>query len=314
MLSSPAPPTSRTARHDRAAAALASPEGPKKRGPNTPEGKARSSMNALKHGLRARAFGILPEEDKAEWAEHVRDLRAGLRPGRRRRGEAGDRDRGRDVERDPRRPDPGRDHGRDPALPPRPQPRQRPAGARPRPLADHRAALHDRRRHGDAARPARLLPAPQGQARRPDRAGAARDRRTARQSELHERKHIANPTARCALPAPAEPDSQNCTNELPAPRSPLPTRLHPTRLDPCAPVSTACWPAPAPPAPRNGIWSSPSEPPGCPVRRPISAPSTRATSTGSWPSAASTAPASPGWPRSGPRTPNPSGCRVAAHR
>ena len=65
------------------AAALAPPEAPpaapKKRGPNTPEGKARSSMNALKHGLRARAFGILPEEDKAEWAEHVRDLRAGLR-------------------------------------------------------------------------------------------------------------------------------------------------------------------------------------------------------------------------------------------
>ena len=37
-------------------------------------------MNALKHGLRARAFGILPEEDKAEWAEHVRDLRAGHGP------------------------------------------------------------------------------------------------------------------------------------------------------------------------------------------------------------------------------------------
>ena len=45
-----------------------------------PEGKARSAMNALKHGLRARTFGILPEEDKAEWAEHVRDLRAGYGP------------------------------------------------------------------------------------------------------------------------------------------------------------------------------------------------------------------------------------------
>ena len=66
------------------AAALVSPEVqsnvPKKRGPNTPEGKARSSMNALKHGLRARTFGILPEEDKAEWAEHVADLRAGYGP------------------------------------------------------------------------------------------------------------------------------------------------------------------------------------------------------------------------------------------
>ena len=37
-------------------------------------------MNALKHGLRARTFGILPEEDKAEWAEHVADLRAGYGP------------------------------------------------------------------------------------------------------------------------------------------------------------------------------------------------------------------------------------------
>ena len=63
-----------------AAAAVASPAAPKKRGPNTPEGKARSAMNALKHSLRARAFGILPEEDKAEWAEHVRDLRAGYGP------------------------------------------------------------------------------------------------------------------------------------------------------------------------------------------------------------------------------------------
>lgn len=53
---------------------------PRKRGPNTPEGKARSAMNAVKHGLRARAFGILPEEDQAEWAEHVRDLRAGYGP------------------------------------------------------------------------------------------------------------------------------------------------------------------------------------------------------------------------------------------
>ena len=53
---------------------------PKKRGPNTPEGKARSSMNALKHGLRARSFGILPEEDQAEWAQHVQDLRQGYGP------------------------------------------------------------------------------------------------------------------------------------------------------------------------------------------------------------------------------------------
>ena len=37
-------------------------------------------MNALKHGLRARSFGILPEESHAEWAEHVQDLRQGYGP------------------------------------------------------------------------------------------------------------------------------------------------------------------------------------------------------------------------------------------
>src|SRR4051812_41399467 len=53
---------------------------PTKRGPRTPEGKARSSMNALRHGLRARAFALLPEEDPAEWEEHLSDLRCGYGP------------------------------------------------------------------------------------------------------------------------------------------------------------------------------------------------------------------------------------------
>ena len=67
--------------HDAALASPAAPiDAPKKRGPKSPEGKARSKMNALKHGLRARTFGILPEEDKAEWTEHVRDLRQGYGP------------------------------------------------------------------------------------------------------------------------------------------------------------------------------------------------------------------------------------------
>ena len=53
---------------------------PGKRGPKTPEGKARSAMNALKHGLRARGFALLPEEDPAEWDEHLADLRRCLAP------------------------------------------------------------------------------------------------------------------------------------------------------------------------------------------------------------------------------------------
>ena len=53
---------------------------PRKRGPATPEGKARARMNALKHGLRARSFGLLPEEDPAEWALHLAAVHAGLGP------------------------------------------------------------------------------------------------------------------------------------------------------------------------------------------------------------------------------------------
>ena len=37
-------------------------------------------MNALRHGLRARSFALLPEEDPAEWAGHLADLRRDLGP------------------------------------------------------------------------------------------------------------------------------------------------------------------------------------------------------------------------------------------
>ncbi|MGH6898730.1 MAG: hypothetical protein ACREJ5_19615, partial [Geminicoccaceae bacterium] len=41
--------------------------GARSRGPKTPEGKARSSRNALKHGLRAEKHVLLPDEDVVEF-------------------------------------------------------------------------------------------------------------------------------------------------------------------------------------------------------------------------------------------------------
>jgi hypothetical protein len=43
--------------------------GAKSRGPKTEEGKARAAQNALKHGLRAQKYLVLPEEDAAEFAD-----------------------------------------------------------------------------------------------------------------------------------------------------------------------------------------------------------------------------------------------------
>ena len=42
--------------------------GAKSRGPKTEEGKARSARNALKHGMRAQKFVVLPDEHGAEFA------------------------------------------------------------------------------------------------------------------------------------------------------------------------------------------------------------------------------------------------------
>ena len=54
--------------------------GAKSRGPKTLEGKARSSRNALKHGLRAHKHIVLPQEDAAEFAEFHAALMKDLAP------------------------------------------------------------------------------------------------------------------------------------------------------------------------------------------------------------------------------------------
>jgi hypothetical protein len=61
--------------------------GAKSRGPKTPEGKARSAQNALKHGMRAEKHVLLPDEDAAELAGFEAALIAELAPvGARRSG------------------------------------------------------------------------------------------------------------------------------------------------------------------------------------------------------------------------------------
>lgn len=73
-ISPPAPPARRT----RAEAARLN--GRKSRGPVTPEGKRRSAMNALKHGLTADRFTLAQGEDGAAFQELLERLTARYRP------------------------------------------------------------------------------------------------------------------------------------------------------------------------------------------------------------------------------------------
>jgi hypothetical protein len=51
-----------------ARAAASRKNGAKSRGPKTPDGKARAAQNALKHGMRAQKYVLLPQEDAAAFA------------------------------------------------------------------------------------------------------------------------------------------------------------------------------------------------------------------------------------------------------
>jgi len=52
----------------------------KSTGPRTKEGKARASMNALKHGLRASSLAVPYLEDPEDWVAHRRLVLQDLAP------------------------------------------------------------------------------------------------------------------------------------------------------------------------------------------------------------------------------------------
>ena len=63
-----------------ARAAASRKNGARSRGPKTPEGKARAAQNALKHGMRAQKYVLLPQEDAAAFAALETTILAELAP------------------------------------------------------------------------------------------------------------------------------------------------------------------------------------------------------------------------------------------
>jgi hypothetical protein len=63
-----------------ARAAASRKNGARSRGPKTPEGKGRAAQNALKHGMRARKYVLLPQEDAAAFAALESAIVAELAP------------------------------------------------------------------------------------------------------------------------------------------------------------------------------------------------------------------------------------------
>jgi hypothetical protein len=76
----PGAPTRPAALASNARAEASRKNGAKSRGPRTPDGKARASKNALKHGLRAQKHVVLPQEDAAEFAQFQAALLEELAP------------------------------------------------------------------------------------------------------------------------------------------------------------------------------------------------------------------------------------------
>jgi hypothetical protein len=63
-----------------ARAAASRRNGARSRGPKTPEGKARAAQNALKHGMRAHKYVLLPQEDATAFAALETTVLAELAP------------------------------------------------------------------------------------------------------------------------------------------------------------------------------------------------------------------------------------------